>query len=303
MYWPKAPIAKKAPRWMPVTGEIAPAERQDPSATERLAVLQHQLAEAVDVAQARADAKPAPLQPALGLEYPGTRWPPWRQVPDRLGTVVGQRPARGGRDQRAKQAAIAGRIVEDDALRLRARQGAQEIQDGAWPQARQGPAQAPVVGAPVVFLAPGHARAHPHGIADRDPLIGRAAQPRQVEVAAIVQAADRAIVERCADERRGDRLRGRVALPTPLRPAARTVALQRDLAVLEDQEPGRAAAGHVVAEAEADVAHLKGQVRERTGVRWERPHRVAAPDDARRPDLILVAEGRRLVLGCRVYDV
>ena len=70
--------------------------------------------------------------------------------------------------------------------------------------------------------------------------------------------------------------------------------------MLQDQQPGRAAAGHEVAEAEADLAHLKGQVRERTGVRRERPHRVAAPDDAHRPDLVLVAEGRRLVFGCRV---
>jgi hypothetical protein len=41
-----------------LTGEIAPAGRQDPPATERRAVLQHQLAEAADVAQARADASP-----------------------------------------------------------------------------------------------------------------------------------------------------------------------------------------------------------------------------------------------------
>ena len=155
----------------------------------------------------------------------------------------------------------------------------------------------------IVFLAPGHTGAHPQDITNRDALVGRAAQPRQVLVAAIVQAADRAIVERGADERRGDRLRGREARPTALRAAAHAVALQRDLAALQDQEPGRAAAGHVVADAEADLAHLKGQVRERTGVRWEWPHRVAAPDDAHRPDLVLVAEGRRLVLGCRVHDV
>ena len=158
------------------------------------------------------------------------------------------------------------------------------------PPARQGPVQASGVGLSVVFLAPGHARAHPHDIADRDAFICRAAQPRQIEVAAIVQATDRAIVERGADERRGHRLRRRVARPTALRAAAHTVALQRDLAVLQNQEPGRAAAGHVVANAEAEVTHLKGQVRERAGVRWERPHRVAAPDDAMRP----VAEGRRI---------
>ena len=88
-----------------------------------------------------------------------------------------------------------------------------------------------------------------------------------------------------------------------LRAAAHAVALQGDLAVLQDQEPGRAAAGHVVAEAEADVAHVKGQVRERTGVRRERPHRVAAPDDTVRPGLDLLAVGRHLVIGRRVRDV
>src|SRR5262249_24473555 len=76
------------------------------------------------------------------------------------------------------------------------------------------------------------------------------------------------------------------------------VALQRDLAVLQDQQPHCAAAGHVVAEAAADLAQVEGQVRERTGVRWEGPHRLAATDDAGRPPL-LVADRRRLVLGCR----
>src|SRR5215467_6812850 len=85
-----------------------------------------------------------------------------------------------------------------------------------------------------------------------------------------------------------------------LQAAAHTVALQRDLAALEDQEPGRAAAGHVVAQTAADLAHLKGQVRERTGVRWKRPHRLAAPDDAHRPPL-LGADRRRLGLGCRIH--
>jgi hypothetical protein len=46
-------------------------------------------------------------------------------------------------------------------------------------------------------------------------------------------------------ERRGDRLRGRVARLRALRAAAHAVALQRDLTALQDQEPGRAAAGHV----------------------------------------------------------
>src|SRR5262245_2515553 len=56
-------------------------------------------------------------------------------APDRLGAVVGQRPTRGGREKRAEQAAVAGRIVEDDTLRLSVRQAAPEVQDGAWPPA------------------------------------------------------------------------------------------------------------------------------------------------------------------------
>jgi len=56
----RAPAPKHQPtegggRAVGLAGEIAPAERQNPSATERLAVLQHQLAEAADVAQARAE--------------------------------------------------------------------------------------------------------------------------------------------------------------------------------------------------------------------------------------------------------
>ena len=152
-------------------------------------------------------------------------------------------------------------------------------------------------------LVPAHARGHPQGIADRDTLIGRAAKPRQVEVAGIVEAADHAIMERSTDERRRHRLGGREACPTALRAVPHTVELQRDLAVLQDQEPGRAAAGHEVTEAQRDVAHLKRPILERTGVPWERTHRIATPDDAVRPDLILVSEGRRLVLGRRGHDV
>src|SRR5262245_54583142 len=93
-----------------LAGEIAPAGRQDPSANKRLAVLRHQLAEAADIAQTRAGAKSAPLQTALGLEYPVRVGLHAVRSPDRLGTVVGQRPARGGRYRRAKQATVAGRI-------------------------------------------------------------------------------------------------------------------------------------------------------------------------------------------------
>ena len=114
------------------------------------------------------------------------------------------------------------------------------VEHAAWLPARPGQLQAPVVGPSVAFLVPGHARAHAHEIANRDALIGRAAQPRHIEVAAIVQAGDRAIMERGADERRDDRFRGRIALPTPARTAFHAVALQRDLAALQDQDPGRA---------------------------------------------------------------
>src|SRR5262249_30053345 len=64
--------------------------------------------------------------------------------------------------------------------------------------------------------------------------------------------------------------------------------------------PYRAAAGHVVDDAAAVLAHVMGQVCERTGVRWKRPHRLAATDDAVRPPL-LVPDRRRLVLRCRVH--
>src|SRR5262249_22476567 len=242
----------------------------------------------------------APFQTALGLEHPVAVGLHAGRPPDLLGAVVGQRPVGGGRDHRAKHARLYGRIVEYGPLRLNARQAAREFQDGARPPAGQGLLQAPGVGLSVVYLVPGHAGAHPHDIAERDPFVGRAAHPRQVVLAVVVQAADRTIVERRADERRGHRLRGRVALPTPLWAAARTVALQRDLAVLQDQQPHRAAAGHVVDDAAAVLAHVEGQVRERTGVRWKRPHRLAATDDAVRPPL-LVADRRRLVLGCRVH--
>ena len=47
-------------------GEVAPARREDPSVRERYAVLQHQLAEAAEIAQACADAEPAYLQVAAG---------------------------------------------------------------------------------------------------------------------------------------------------------------------------------------------------------------------------------------------
>src|SRR5882757_662437 len=117
--------AEGSGRAVGLSGEIAPAGRQDPSATERFAVLQHQLAEAAKVAQARADAKPAQLQAAFGVELPIPVGLHAGGSPDRLSAIVCQGPARSGRDQRANQAALAGRIVKDDALRLSARQFAQ----------------------------------------------------------------------------------------------------------------------------------------------------------------------------------
>src|SRR5439155_12743323 len=111
---------------------------------------------------------------------------------------------------------LAGRIVEDGALWVRARQVAHEVQHGAWPPTHHRLAQAIDLGASggIVVLAPRHAGAHPQDIADRDALVSRAAQLRQVELAAIVKTADRAIVQRSPDERRGDRLRGRDVGPT-----------------------------------------------------------------------------------------
>src|SRR6267154_592988 len=72
-------------------------------------------------------------------QYPSASMP--AGLPNLLSAVVGQGPARSGHDQRADQAALAGRIVEDDALRLSARQFAQEVEDGAWPSAHHGLAQ------------------------------------------------------------------------------------------------------------------------------------------------------------------
>jgi len=57
----------------------------------------------------------------------------------------------------------------------------------------------------------------------------------------------------------------------------------------------RAAAGHEVVDAETDAVRFIGQARDRTAMRRERAHRMPAPDCPYRPDLVLVAEGRRLV--------
>ncbi|HEY0651203.1 MAG TPA: hypothetical protein VGD44_25165 [Phenylobacterium sp.] len=287
-----------------LAGEIAPACRQDPPTVESLAIFQHQQAEAADVAQAGADTHPTQLQTILGFQLPEPVGLHAGRSPDGLREIVGQRAAGGRRDHGAEQEALAGRIVEDGALRRNTRQGAQEVQDGAWPPTRHGLAQSPYVATVgIVALVPGHARSHPQQIADCHVLVGRTAQLRQVEVATIVQAADRALVERGADERRGHRLRRRKARPAGLRAAAQAVALQRDLAVLQDQEPGRPPPRHEVVDADHHIPHGEGLVCERPVVGRQRPHRVASPDHPMRPDLVLVAEGRRLVLGGRLHDV
>ena len=225
------------------------------------------------------------------------------RLPDLLGAVVRQRPARGGCNQRAQQATVGGRIVEDVTLRMSTRQAAHEIHDGAWRPARKRAAQDPGGGDCGLLLVPGHTRAHPHDIADGDVPPGGAAKLRQVDVAAIVQAGDGAIVKRSTTKRRGDRLGRREARPEALRTAPHAVALQGDLAILQDQEPGRAAKGHVVAEAETDVINVEGQVSERAGVWPERPYRVAAPDDAQWPCLVQAGEARALFFGCRIRAV
>jgi len=132
-----------ATRSVGLAGEVAPAWWQDSSTIERLAVLHHELPDAADVAQARPDAKPAHLEAVLGLEEPAPVGLHAGRPPDLLGAVIGQRPAGRGCDHRPQRAALAGRIVEDDTLRMSARQAAHEVQDGAWPPARQGPLRPP----------------------------------------------------------------------------------------------------------------------------------------------------------------
>jgi hypothetical protein len=86
------------------------------------------------------------------------------------------------------------------------------------------------------------------------------------------------------------------------RRGARCLALAGEVAPAGRQAPAAAerfASGarpcgtcHVLAEAEANVAHLKGQVHKRTDVRWKRPHRVAAPDDGDCPlEILWVGRG------------
>ncbi len=103
-------------------------------------------------------------------------------------------------------------------------------------------------------------------------------------------------MQRGAGERPGQRNRAPETGPKAFRAVAHAVALQRDLAALQDQEPGRAPAVHIVPDAEANLARLEGEVRERAGVRRQWPHALAAPDGPHRPDLVLATEGRRLGL-------
>jgi hypothetical protein len=53
----------------------------------------------------------SPLRPSLSCRYTQPVGFHAGRPPDRLGAVVGQRPARGGRDHRAQHAALDGRIV------------------------------------------------------------------------------------------------------------------------------------------------------------------------------------------------
>ena len=97
----------------------------------------------------------------------------------------------------------------------------------------------------LVVLVPFHARTHGQQLADRNVVIGRTFEIGDVRAHFVVEALDGAVVDRRADQGRGEGLRDREARPAAGRVEPETVTLEAHLAVLHDNEARFALVRHV----------------------------------------------------------
>ena len=211
-------------------------------------------AEARQVARRRLDAAAADLL-AAAIEDPGRLLLHAGRHPDLFREVGRQGLLRRLAEQHADEVGLAGAVVPARARGRLARQSAHVAHQRVDAFLGRVLVEPRDVGVRVgVVLVPAHARGHRQQLADADVVVGRALHLRDVGADLVVHALDVAVADRRADERRGDRLGDRERRPAPAAVEAEAVALEAQLAVVDDEQGGAALARHVVVDVEPELA-------------------------------------------------
>src|SRR5690606_32282076 len=114
----------------------------------------------------------------------------------------------------------------------------------------------------LVVLVPSRTGAHREQLADGDSVVDGATEVWDVMAYGVLEALDVAILDRRADQRRRERLRNGEAGPAAVLIEVRSVALDADLAVVQDDEACRALIGHIGIET-GNLERFTGRQRER----------------------------------------
>lgn len=264
-------------------------------------VLEDELAEAAIVAQGRAQAAAADLLPGRRFQLPEAVALHAHPRPDPLGQVVAHRNAGRRVQQLALQVRLAGAVGEVGTGRVLPRQARQQPQDATGTFGELGVEHLPAVGLRIAIgLVPADPGTHLQDLLHRHPLVGGAGQARQVLVHRLVES-QQALLHGGAHQGRGDRLDHRERGPARAFVVAQAVALQGDLAILEDQHPANAVAPHEIVDA---VFLAADPVARRDGhTRRQRTDLGPLVDNPGRIDLVHVPVGVRLVFRDQFIEI
>ena len=246
-----------------------PALRHDALAA-RLGTIEDELPKAGKVARGGLDAAAADFVARLA-EQPGGLLLHARRVPDLLVQIVGQRLLRRLVHEDAHQIGLAGAVVPARAGRRLAR----ELAHVAHQRVHAGFGLVVVelghVGMRVgIVFVPAHARGHGEQLAHAHVVVGRAFHVRDVVAHLVVHALDETIAQRRAHQRGGEGFGDREARPAPVLVKTQPVALDAQLAILQDHDGSAALAGHVGVQVDGELERLA--LRQRLG-------RAAGRDD------------------------
>ncbi len=254
------------------------------------AVAQQEDTEAAEIPQRDAGAAAADFLPGVGFQRIERVELHAEAGPDRLRHVVGQLFSRSRRDQAAENVGIAGVVVEVTAGPMFGFQAPHQRQHAARNLVAERFAVAIHVGIPVgVILVPAHARRHGDQAANGHRVVGTAAQRRDIFRHRVVEARDRALLQRGPDQRRRQRLDHRHRRPAHVLLQPEGVTLQNDLFLPDDEQPRDVGAIDI----RVDAMHLLAGLiaRRNLPAACQLQNRLAAADRSRREHPIHIPVG------------